>query len=231
MRRRLIATVSTALLLGACSYSVTGAPQGSPSSGGPSIEGPTVDCEYVRDRTGNTVKAVDPPSAKAAAQGEYVFTAQTNRGVMEFRLDAKSAPCAVHSFRYLVESRYYIGSTCHKLSTEGLFYLQCGDAGTTGKGDPGYRYSDPGATTSGYRRGVIAMASPDRTDSHGSQFFVIYQDAAGWAPDFPIIGKVSIGLEKVDDVAKGGIVAGTAEDAGVGRPSLALTITGLAERE
>ena len=86
-----------------------------------------------------------------------------------------------------------------------IFVLQCGDPTATGSGDPGYSFDDenlpaPGGTP--YPRGTLAMANAG-PDTNGSQFFVVYKDSP-IDPNYPVFGKITGGLEIIDQVAAGG---------------------------
>ncbi|MDQ2584296.1 peptidylprolyl isomerase [Saccharothrix yanglingensis] len=130
-----------------------------------------------------------PPSPDAEATGAVRLTVGTDGGELELELDAASAPCPVHSFRSLADQGFFDGTSCHRLTTVGLFVLQCGDATGTGQGTPGYAFDDPAAVPGEYRRGVVAMANASAPGTNGSQFFIVHRTAnsprstrswAGW---------------------------------------------------
>ncbi|CCH29820.1 hypothetical protein BN6_25060 [Saccharothrix espanaensis DSM 44229] len=198
------------LLLGSgCAYTIQGTPVA-----GPLPEVPTVECTYVDTSEEANNKAVEPPSGKdVPSGGEVVMRLDTALGDLEFTLDAASAPCSVHSFRHLVEKRLYDGNACHRLVTEGIWIVQCGDPTTSGLGGPGYRYDDPEARTGGYERGVIGMANRATAGTNGSQFFIVYKDSE-FPPDYPIIGKVTKGLDIIDQVATAGVTPVTSKTDG-----------------
>ena len=56
---------------------------------------------------------------------------------------------------------YYNDTPCHRLTTEGIFVLQCGDPTGNGQGGPGYQIPDENLPEDGpdnYPRGTVAMA-------------------------------------------------------------------------
>ena len=67
-------------------------------------------------------------------------TVETTCGDIELELLADKAPQTVASFAFLAEEGYWDGSACHRLTTQGIFVLQCGDPTGTGRGNPGYGF-------------------------------------------------------------------------------------------
>ncbi|MEU5696302.1 peptidylprolyl isomerase [Actinosynnema sp. NPDC020468] len=227
MSRRLLASALPLLLLSAgCAQSVIGSPVADPNP-----EFPPVDCEYTKDTSTAAAKPVEPPAdGKVESYGTHTFVVKTNQGEMEFELDAKSAPCTVHSFKYLVEKQYYLGTSCHRLTVQAFYLLQCGDAGATGRGTPGYQYDDPTATKTGFSRAVIAMANTREAGTNGSQFFIMHKDSLDITPDFPVFGTVTKGMSVIDKVAAGGVAKGTGSSDGEGRPSTPLKFESISEK-
>jgi peptidyl-prolyl cis-trans isomerase B (cyclophilin B) len=127
-----------------------------------------------------------------------------------------------------VESGFYDGLTCHRLTTEGIFVLQCGDPNGDGSGGPGYSYGPiENAPADGvYPAGTIAMARQSgNADSQGSQFFIVYDDTtlpADEAGGYTVIGRVTSGL---DELRAGVTDAGPTGGASDGAPSVPVTIT------
>lgn len=125
------------------------------------------------------------------------------------------------SFISLTQSGFYDGVSCHRLTTEGLYVLQCGDPDGDGTGGPGYSYGPvENAPADGvYPAGTIAMARQSGNGySQGSQFFLVYQDTtlpSDAAGGYTVIGQVTSGLDALtaDVVAKG-----TADGSGDGAP-------------
>ncbi len=80
----------------------------------------------------------------------------------------------------LAESGYFDGTSCHRLTTSGIYVLQCGDPTGTGTGDPGYKFGpvENAPTDDVYPAGTVAMARQGGdADSMGSQFFLVYEDS------------------------------------------------------
>lgn len=152
------------------------------------------------------------PSADSAKGKTFTAKVDTNCGTFTLELDGTKAPQTVASFVEL-SKQFYANTPCHRLTTEGIFVLQCGDATGTGQGGPGYSFgleNDP--ADGNYPRGTLAMARVGNDgDSNGSQFFVVTKDSqipSDSAGGYSVFGKVVSGMDVVDYVAS----QGTASD-------------------
>jgi peptidyl-prolyl cis-trans isomerase B (cyclophilin B) len=189
------------------------------ASASPSPSG--VACDYSpADRGAGTPRLVDPPPARAAFAGEVDATVKTGLGAISIKLLASKAPCTVNSFAHLAEQDYYTDTDCHRLTTDGLYVLQCGDPSGTGTGSPGYQFGEENLPTSNppYPRGTLAMANAG-PGTNGAQFFIVYRDSA-IPPAYTVFGTVTAGMDLLDKVA----AAGTDNGTGDGRPKLAVHI-------
>jgi hypothetical protein len=92
-------------------------------------------CAYNADGMPVT-KQIDPPPAQPAQSGRVKAAITTNAGIFNVTLDAANAPCTVNSFVSLSEQGFYDDTSCHRLTTEGIFVLQCGDPTGTGMAAP-----------------------------------------------------------------------------------------------
>ena len=86
---------------------------------------------------------------------------------------------ASHNLRSLAHFAYFDDTPCHRLTTEGIFVLQCGDPTGTGTGGPGYSVADELSGEETYEAGTLAMANAG-PNTNGSQFFIVTTDAAPW---------------------------------------------------
>ncbi|MET0295928.1 MAG: peptidylprolyl isomerase, partial [Microbacterium sp.] len=131
-------------------------------------------------------------------------------------------PCTVESFVSLAQQQYFSNTECHRLTTSGIFVLQCGDPTGTGRGGPGYRFDDELDGGETYPAGTVAMANAG-PGTNGSQFFLVYEDTP-LPPSYTVFGQLSSeGLEVVQTIAADGVEGG-ADD---GAPATAVTITGV----
>jgi peptidyl-prolyl cis-trans isomerase B (cyclophilin B) len=185
---------------------------GSGGSTGPTIDpnAATVECTY-RDSGSEPVKEVSPPDSTALAEGEIGVDLTTSVGDLALTLDAEKAPCTVHSFVSLVEQGWLDDTSCHRLTTSGIYVLQCGDPSATGMGGPGYSFDDEVTREESYPAGTLAMANSGE-DTNGSQFFIVYDDTQ-LPPLYTVFGTVDeAAVETIRDVAD----AGTDEAIGPG---------------
>ncbi|SIN73878.1 peptidylprolyl isomerase [Agromyces cerinus] len=168
----------------------------------------------------------DVPSADIAEDRTWTGTLTLNDIPLGVELDGAAAPQAVSSEISLIQSGFYTGTSCHRLTTEGIWVLQCGDPSGDGTGGPGYSYGPvENAPADGlYPAGTIAMARAESQYSNGSQFFIVYEDTTlpGDTGGYTVIGKVTSGL---DALRAGVIDAGTSDGAGDGAPAVPTTIT------
>ena len=180
-----------------------------------------------------TVKAPSQPKkfAKAppasAAQGkQWRLTMKTTCGDVVIQLDGAKAPQAVSVLKLLGTSSFWNGSPCHRLTTEGIFVLQCGDPTGTGSGGPGFEFGPVENAPKGdtYVTGTVAMARRGGDGkSMGSQFFLVYKDSqipSDSAGGYTVVGKIVSGLDVVQKVAAGGVSGGS----GDGAPQRAVSI-------
>jgi len=146
------------------------------------------------------------PDKKTAAGKTFVATVTTNCGVITMELDGAKAPQTVASFLSLAKSGYWADSPCHRLTTTGIFVLQCGDPTGKGGGNPGYGYGVENAPADfTFPPGTLAMARTSDPKSNGGQFFIVYkqtvlQDKVGYS----IFGKITSGMDIVDKIAAAG---------------------------
>jgi peptidyl-prolyl cis-trans isomerase B (cyclophilin B) len=198
-------------------------PSPSPSpTGSPDV---TAQCGYEpTSGAAGGQRSIPTPSPRPTlvAQPHAVLT--TNFGVIEADLAAGAAPCTVNSFLTLGRSGFFSGTQCHRLTSAGLYVLQCGDPSGTGQGGPGYQFDDenlPTKSRPAYPRGTLAMANAG-PGTNGSQFFLVYKDSE-IDPNYSVFGKITKGLDVLDKIAAAG--TDDSNGAGDGHPKLEVTIT------
>ncbi|MDO5735149.1 MAG: peptidylprolyl isomerase [Propionibacteriaceae bacterium] len=161
-------------------------------------------CEYPSD--GQAAKPVNPPSTTdVKTEGEAVATLHLTAGDVEITLDRATAPCTVNSFESLAKQGYFDDTACHRLTTDGIYVLQCGDPSATGSGGPGYSFADETNESMSYPPGTVAMANAG-PDTNGSQFFLVWADSSQLPPDYTVFGMMDeAGLEVVAGIAAEGV--------------------------
>lgn len=185
-------------------------------AGEPASSAPAGSCAY--SPAGVPARDVTPPPAEPAA-GTADAVMVTSMGAIRLVLDADRTPCTVGSFVSLAEQGYFDGTQCHRLTTDGIYVLQCGDPTGSGSGGPGYRFADELDGTEIYPAGTVAMANAG-ADTNGSQFFLVYEDSE-LPPSYTVFGKLSPeGLDIVREVAAAGTHSGRAD----GTPATTVTV-------
>ncbi|ARQ71729.1 peptidylprolyl isomerase [Streptomyces marincola] len=145
---------------------------------------------------------------------DHLMRLRTSCGDIGITMDTEAAPRTVNSFAFLAGEGYFDHSRCHRLVTEGIHVLQCGDPTGTGAGSPGYtipdeNLDDPDVADGVYPAGTVAMANQynpqddSGRDSGSSQFFIVYQDSE-LPPDYTPFGTVTEGLDVVELIAEAG---------------------------
>jgi peptidyl-prolyl cis-trans isomerase B (cyclophilin B) len=135
------------------------------------------------------------------------LTLRTNCGNITATLLTKEAPQTTTNISTLANRRYFNGTICHRLTTEGIYVLQCGDPTAQGAGRPGgwKGYADENLPKSGaknYPAGTLAMANSG-PKTNGSQFFLVYADTQ-LGPDYTIFGRITSGLDLLKKIAEVG---------------------------
>jgi peptidyl-prolyl cis-trans isomerase B (cyclophilin B) len=223
LRRRLRATTTVAIL-GFCmattlfvptSFASSHSSPRSSSASSPSGSG----CSKTNAVAHNPIK-VGYPDAKSSMVNR-TFTLNTNCGQIVFKTWGKKAPATVIAMAFLAKSGYFDHSLCHRITTAGIYVLQCGDPTASGSGGPMWQYKDenlPEEGSDSYPAGTIAMANSG-ANTNGSQFFIVYKDT-NLPPDYSIWGEVTKGLDIVKRIAAAGVVGGGTD----GTPKLTIAI-------
>jgi peptidyl-prolyl cis-trans isomerase B (cyclophilin B) len=205
--------LAVGLLLSACGaeedQSQPEAAVDSPAAGEQSSPAGAVagDCTYTPSAQPAS-RPVEPPTEDdVVTEGTADATMVTSAGEIPLVLDAANAPCTVASFTSLARQDFFADTACHRLTSQGIFVLQCGDPTGTGTGGPGYEFANENTEGATYSRGTLAMANAG-PGTNGSQFFLVY-DESPLPPDYSVFGTVTEeGLAVLDQVAAAGAEGG-----------------------
>lgn len=127
----------------------------------------------------------------------YSATLETSHGEIVIEFDTDRSPLTVNNFVFLARDGFYDGVVFHRVIEN--FMIQGGDPTGTGRGGPGYKFRDEIEGTGDYSRGTVAMANAG-PNTNGSQFFIMHKDT-GLPHNYTIFGKVSSGMDAVDQIA------------------------------
>jgi len=140
-------------------------------------------------------------------KGDYMIKAvitMENGKSITLELYEEAAPITVENFKSLAKKGYYNGLIFHRVIKG--FMIQGGDPTGTGTGGPGYHIKGeflankvPNSIKHG--RGTISMARSSDFNSAGSQFFIMHQDAPHLDGQYAAFGKVTAGMETIDEIA------------------------------
>ena len=128
-----------------------------------------------------------------------IMTLKTGTVKIELRPDL--APNHVARISELTKEGFYDGIVFHRVIPG--FMAQTGDP--TGTGTGGSKKGDIKAEFSRERhvRGTCSMARSSSPDSANSQFFICFDDAPWLDGQYTVWGKVTEGMEHIDQIKKG----------------------------
>ncbi|GAA2948525.1 peptidylprolyl isomerase [Streptomyces enissocaesilis] len=163
------------------------------------------------------------PALTIDKSASYTMSLRTTCGDITLGLDAAKAPRTVNSFHFLAGKGYFDHTKCHRLTTGGIYVLQCGDPTAQGSGTPGYKLpdenlKDPKLKGGVYPAGTVAMANAG-PGTGGSQFFLVYQDSK-LPPNYTPFGTIKGGMDVLKKIAG----AGEASGQGDGAPNATVVI-------
>ncbi len=161
--------------------------------------------------SGHAPKDVSP-AQKLPRKLARTFIFKTNCGDIVVTTVGPKAPITITHLATLAKGGYFDYSLCHRLTTQGLYVLQCGDPTATGSGRPNFTYGDenlPTAAVNNYPAGTVAMANSG-PGTNGSQFFLVFADTTLGA-NYTIWGTITEGLDIVKAIAKAGVKGGGAD--------------------
>jgi peptidyl-prolyl cis-trans isomerase B (cyclophilin B) len=159
-----------------------------------------MDCEISGDKSKADLAELDDSKTNS-------IEVKTSKGDFTFELATKTSPCTTASFAGLVKSGFFDGLTFHRIVPG--FVIQGGDPEGNGMGGPGYSTVDAPPKNTKYEKGLVAMAKTqtEPAGTSGSQFFVVTADGVQLPPDYAVLGRVTEGMDVVEQIAKLGNAA------------------------
>jgi len=147
-------------------------------------------------RYAHSEQVIDP-------RARYLATITTDRGDIEFAMDAARAPKTVNNFVFLAGEGFYDGLTFHRV-VDG-FVVQGGCPEGSGRGGPGYRFDDE-PVQGDYIAGSVAMANSG-ANTNGSQFFISTVDnRRSLTKSYNLFGQVVKGMDVVGQIRVGDVM-------------------------
>lgn len=162
--------------------------------------------------TNTNLKDVGTPATEGLpTDGVRPMTVATNQGApITVELDLAGSPCGAASIAHLASRSFYDNTKCHEITAEGA--VRCGDPSGTGLGGPTYSFYDENVPTAPspsaspaagqpatYPKGTVAMVA-NPPGANGSQFLMFFKDFTTADPKFPIIGRITGGIDVVEKI-------------------------------
>jgi peptidyl-prolyl cis-trans isomerase B (cyclophilin B) len=232
MRNSVIASVLGVIIVGSLTLYTTGvlkdddkanaSSQASPSAAPSAVKDP---CEKAAAGKVKKLSWKKEPALTIDKSADYTMKLATTCGDIDIALKTAAAPHTVNSFDFLASKGYFDHTKCHRLTSSGIYVLQCGDPTGTGSGGPGYTIPDENLKDKSlkdnvYPAGTVAMANTSQPNTGGSQFFLVYQDSQ-LPPTYTPFGTVSAeGMKILKKIA----AAGESTGAGDGAPNATVVI-------
>lgn len=219
VKRVVVAVLATSLILSPSAFAEA---KGKSTK---SAKVPAIKCSTTK-AVGHTPPSV-APADKLLKRFPRTFTLATNCGSIVISTVGAKAPITITQLATLARGGYFNNTLCHRLTTQGLYVLQCGDPTATGSGGPNFTYRDenlPAEGLNNYPAGTVAMANSgpgvNGAGTNGSQFFLVFADTT-LGPNYTIWGTITQGLDIVRAIAKAGVKGGGAD----GAPNQPIAIT------
>lgn len=133
-----------------------------------------------------------------------VIIEMENGKKIKIELYPEIAPISCENFEKLVKSGFYDGLIFHRVISG--FMIQGGCPQGNGMGGPGWHIKGEFAANGvkndlKHTRGVLSMARAQDSNSAGSQFFIMHEDAPYLDGQYAAFGKVIEGMDVVDEIA------------------------------
>ena len=206
VKRLVVAVIATSLILSPSAFAET------KGKSVKSAKVPAIKCKATK-AVGHTPPSV-APAEKLPKRFARTFTFDTNCGTIVVTTVGAKAPITVTQLATLARGGFFNNTLCHRLTTQGLYVLQCGDPTATGSGGPNFTFRDENLPVEGlnnYPAGTVAMANSG-PGTNGSQFFLVFADTTLGA-NYTLWGTITQGLDIVKAIAKAGVKGGGADGA------------------
>ncbi|MEM1389698.1 MAG: peptidylprolyl isomerase [Pseudomonadota bacterium] len=135
------------------------------------------------------------------ADAENTLILETTKGTVTIELRPDLAPGHVDRIKELAREGFYDGIIFHRV-IDG-FMAQTGCPNGTGMGGSPKPDLKAEFNAEPHVRGTCSMARTNQPNSANSQFFICFEDARFLDNQYTVWGKVTDGMDAVDQLAKG----------------------------
>jgi len=169
-------------------------------------------CEKPAEGKVKTATWKKEPELTVDKSAKYTMKLATTCGDIDIALKASAAPHTVNSFDFLAGKGYFDHSKCHRLTTNGIYVLQCGDPTGTGTGGPGYQYAGEFAGGAKHDKpGMLSMANAG-PNTDGSQFFLTFVETSYLDGKHTVFGETVKGTETLKALESAGSASGKTKE-------------------
>jgi cyclophilin family peptidyl-prolyl cis-trans isomerase len=135
------------------------------------------------------------------ADPENTLVLETTKGRVLIELRPDLAPLHVERIKTLARKGFYDGVPFHRVIAG--FMAQTGDPTGTGTGGSDLPDLKAEFNAEPHVRGICSMARTSNPNSANSQFFICFDDAGFLDRQYTVWGKVTEGMENIDQVKRG----------------------------
>jgi cyclophilin family peptidyl-prolyl cis-trans isomerase len=135
------------------------------------------------------------------ADPENTLVLETTKGRVLIELRPDLAPLHVERIKTLARQGFYDGVPFHRVIAG--FMAQTGDPTGTGTGGSDLPDLKAEFNAEPHVRGICSMARTSNPNSANSQFFICFDDAGFLDRQYTVWGKVTEGMENIDQVKRG----------------------------
>lgn len=134
-----------------------------------------------------------PPDMTLDPEKDYQAVLHTDKGAITIELFGDKVPKTVNNFVFLSEAGFYDGVIFHRVIDN--FMAQMGDPTGTGRGGPGYTFSDEFHKDLKHDKpGIVSMANAG-PNTNGSQFFITHVPTPWLDGKHSVFGEVVDGMD------------------------------------
>ena len=136
-----------------------------------------------------------PPAMEIDPKKTYTALFHTDKGDIKIQLFADKTPKTVNNFVFLARQGFYDGTIFHRVIKD--FMTQGGDPTGTGRGGPGYDFTDEFHPSLKHDKpGILSMANAG-PNTNGSQFFITHVPTPWLDRKHSVFGEVKSGMDVV----------------------------------